>query len=149
MDRLGLQWTENDHSIYFGQFGPFDAIWSIQSIQSTQIYSIQFGPYGPPRSILSNLAYMVQLGLFSLIWSTQSTQVYSIQFGPFSPFRSIRSNLAHSVNFRSLQSNLVYLLKHGKIQIQVENTINYLSNINCNYIISFGYHNNLLKRMRI
>ena len=27
--------------------------------------------------------------------------------------------------------------------------INYLSNINCNYVINFDYHDNLLKRMRI
>ena len=25
--------------------------------------------------------------------------------------------------------------------------INYLSNFNCNYVISFDYHDNLLKRM--
>ena len=27
--------------------------------------------------------------------------------------------------------------------------INHLSNINCNYVMSFDYHNNLLKKMRI
>ena len=27
--------------------------------------------------------------------------------------------------------------------------INHLSNINCNYVISFDYHDNLLKRIRI
>ena len=31
----------------------------------------------------------------------------------------------------------------------LESTINYLNNINCIYIISFGYHNTLLKKMRI
>ena len=27
--------------------------------------------------------------------------------------------------------------------------INYLSNINCKFVMRFGYHDNLLKRMRI
>ena len=27
-------------------------------------------------------------------------------------------------------------------------SINYLSNINCKFVMKFGYHDNLLKRMR-
>jgi len=42
----------------------------------------------------------------------------------------------------------VYLLKNGNRQVWVESTINYLSNINCNYMLSFDYHDNLLNRMR-
>ena len=100
---------------------------SIRSIHST---AVQFGPlsqFSPLWSIRSNLIHMIHLGLFSPIWSTS----------------------IYLVHFRSLRSNSTYLLKNGKIQVWVESTINYLKNINCNYMISFGYHNILLKRMRI
>ena len=50
-----------------------------------------------------------------------------VQFGPFSPF----------------WSPLVYLLKHEKKQDWVESTINF------NYMISFDYHDNFLKIIRI
>ena len=112
-------------------------------IQSTSVYFnsirficsivVQFGPldqFSPLWSIWSNLIHMVHLRLFSPIWSIRSTSIYL-------------------VHFRSLWSTSMYLLKNGKIQVCIESTINYLSNINYNYMISFGYHNILLKKMRI
>ena len=108
--------------LHFGQF------WSnsvhFNSIRSVCSTAVQFGPFGqfsPLQSIRSNLIHTVHLGLFSPIWPTS----------------------IYSVHFRSLRSNLVYLLKNGKIQVSVESTINFLSNINCNYMISFCYHNKL------
>ena len=62
------------------------------------------------------------------------------------PLRSIRFISSISEHFNPIQC--IYL-KNGKIQVWVDSTINYLSNINCNFMISFSYHNNLLKRMRI
>ena len=120
--------------VYPVYFGPF---WSIQS---TSFTSVQFGPL---RSIL------VQ---FSLFRSIRSIWFTSVQFGIFNPFSLLRSIWSNSVYFsslRSIWSNSVYWLKNGKRQVLVENTINYLSNINCIYRISFSYHNNLLKKMRI
>jgi len=35
-----------------------------------------------------------------------------------------------------------------EILVWFKSTINYLSNINCNYIINFDYHDNLIKGMR-
>ena len=105
-------------------------------LQSTWVYfnsirSIRsLGQFSPLWFIRSNLIHIVHLGLFSPIWCIPSTSI----------------SLAH---FRSLRSNSMYLLKNDKIQVWVKSTINYLNNINCNYMISFGYHNILLKRMRI
>ena len=113
--------------VHFGQLWSHSVHFnSIRSIHST---AVQFGPFGqfsPLRSIHPNLIYTVNLGLFSPIWSTS----------------------IYLVHFRLLWSNSVYLLKNGKIQVWVECTINYLNNINCNYMISFDYHNKLLKIMR-
>ena len=113
--------------VHFSQFWSNSVHFnSIRSIHST---AVQFGPfsqYNQLLSIRSNLIHMVHLGLFNPIWSTS----------------------IYLVHFKSLQSNSVYLLKNGKIQVWVKSTINYLSNINCSYMISFGYHNKLLKRMR-
>ena len=67
---------------------------------------VQFGPYGQPRSIRSNLAISVQLGLLGPILSYSplrsirsipSIWVYSVQYGPFGRPRPIQSNLANSV----------------------------------------------------
>ena len=99
----------------------------IRSIRST---AIQFGP----------LVNSVHFDLFGPI---------TVHLGLFSPIWSIRSTSVYLVHFRSLRSNSMYLLKNGKIQVWVESTIYYLSNINCNYMINFGYHSILLKRMRI
>ena len=74
-----------------------------------------------------HLDYLIQFGLFGPI-------------GPFSLFGPFQIT---SVHFG------IPLLTHGKIQVWVESTIDYLSNINCNYMINFGYHSNLLQRMRI
>ena len=38
------------------------------------------------------------------------------------------------------------LLKNEKVQVWVESSMNYLNNINCNYMISFGYYNNFCGR---
>ena len=43
----------------------------------------------------------------------------------------------------SLYQNTIYMAMYLNVPI------NYLSNINCNYVISFDYYDNLLKRMRI
>ena len=43
----------------------------------------------------------------------------------------------------SLYQNTIYMATYLNVPI------NYLSNINCNYVISFDYYDNLLKRMRI
>ena len=114
----------------------------------------QLVPFGPLWSIWSTSVHSIYFVHFSPIWSTlvhsgpiQSIQSTFVQFGIFSPFcplRSIWSNLVPFSSLRSIWSNLVYLLKNKKRQVLVENTINYLSNINCNYRISLGYHNNLL-----
>ena len=102
---------------------------SIRSIRSTVVQFGPFGQFSPLQSIQSNLTHTVHLGIFSPIWPTS---IYSV----------------HLVNFKPLRSNSLYLLKNGKIQVWVESTINYLSNINYNYMINFGYYNKLLKRMR-
>ena len=87
---------------------------------------------------------------FNSIRSIRST---AVQFGPFSqfsPLRFIQSNLIHTVHlglFNPIWFTSIYSV-HGKIQVWVKSTINYLGNINCNYMINFGYHNKLLKRMR-
>ena len=94
-------------------------------LRSSSVHLIYFVHFGPIWSIL------VQ---FSLLQSILSTSVQFCIFSQFYPLQSI-------------WSNSVYLLKNGKRQVLVESTINYLSNINCNYRISFGYHNNL-KKMR-
>ena len=130
----------NQYSVYFGP------------LQFNQVYLVQFSPFGSLRSISVHSVYFNQFRLIQSNWSITSN---SVQFGPFCPIRSIRSIQStqvysvHLIYFRSLHSNSMYLLKNGKIQVWVEGTINYLSNINCNYMISFSYHNNLLKRMRI
>ena len=108
--------------------------------------------------VWTTLVYPVYFGQF---WFIRSTSFTSVQFGPLwsilVQFSLLQSILSTSVQFcifsqfyplQSIWSNLVYLLKNGKGQVLVESTINYLSNFNCNYRISFGYHNNLLKKMR-
>ena len=109
------------------KFGPFDLL---QLVQPTSVY---FGPLVSLWSIQSNLFHLVIFCLFS----------------PFGPHRSNLVCLVHFVHLSLLRSNLVYLLKNEKIQVWVDSTVNYFSNINCNYKKSFCYHNNLLKRMRI
>ena len=67
-----------------------------------------------------------------------------VQFGP------IHSSSVHN---GPLQSISVYLLKNRKekkksLGWEYYTTINYLSTIHCNYMISFDYHDNLLKRIK-
>ena len=129
------------HSVHF-----INLIW-ISLLQSTLV---NCGPIwctsvhlSSIRSIRSTSVNLVQFNQFQSIRST------SVQFGTFfqfNPLKSIQSSLVYSVylvHFKSLRKNLMYLLKNWKIQVWVE------SNINCNYMIFFYYHNNLLKRMRI
>ena len=132
--------------VYFSLFSPirsilfssvhlihFSLFWSIRS---TLINPCMFGSLW---SILSNLDHSIHFGLFNSIWPTR-------------PLISIRTNLVYSiylVYFRSLWSNSVYLLKNGKIQVWIESITNYLRNISCNYMISFCYLNNVLKKLRI
>ena len=82
-------------------FGP---IWStlvhfnsIRSIQSTLVNSVQFGLFGPVRSIQSHWSIwstLVNLVLFGPIRSIQSTSIYSVHtvnlglLGPILPIRS-------------------------------------------------------------
>ena len=140
-------------SIYFGpiwstsvQLGPFSLLQSIQSklvyldhllncslLQSIQSHLVHFVQFGLIRSLRFNLVHSVHLSLFNPIWSIWSISIYS----------------TYLVYFKSLGSNSVYLLKNRKIQVWVKCIINYMININCNYMISFCYHNNLLKRIRI
>ena len=56
--------------VQLGLFGP------ICTILSNSIYSVQFGPYDPPRFVQSNLA----------------NSVYSVQFGPYGPLSFIWSS---------------------------------------------------------
>ena len=58
---------------------------------------------------------------------------HSVHFAPFGPFRSILVHLSKS---------------EKKKKLWVESTSSYLSNINCNYMISFNYHDNLFKKIR-
>ena len=146
------------------QFGPFCPLWfylvDVGPILSTSVllgpiwsYSVLFVPI---RSITLTLVLICPFVLtrshsvhFRRLWSNS---VYSVKFGPFSPFHStlvhfiqlspfwsIPSNSVHWIHFGlfgpiwSNRSNSAYL--NGKIQVWVESTINYLSNINCNYII--------------
>ena len=135
------------NSVHFSPLHEFGLVWST-SVQFGLLWFtlVQLGPFSqfiPIRSIWFTSVYF---SLLRSIWS------YSVQFSPFGLLRSIVSTLVHSVNltyFKSLLSNLVYLFKNEKIQVWVETTINYLCSTNCNYMISFYYHNNLFKRMRI
>ena len=116
------------NSIYFGLFSLLRSIWSIL---------VYFGSFCPIWSILvhlANLVHSVHFNLFGPIWSIRSIQVYSVQFGLL---QSIWSILDH------FGPNWCTYLRMEKIQIWVE------SIINCNYMISFDYHDNLLKRTRI
>ena len=105
--------------VHFGQSNLF---------RSILVHSICFIHFG---SISSS---SVHSGPIQSIWSTY------VQFCIFSQFCPLRSNLIHFSSLRSIWSNSVYLLKNGKRQVLIESTINYLSNINCNYRISFGYY---------
>ena len=83
---------------------------------------------------------------------------YSSLFGPFWTILSI---LDYLVQFNQLGSNLVHLVHLGLFgssrldlfgsnqSIWVKCIINCLSNVNCNYMIIFYYHDNILKRVRI
>ena len=108
------------NSVYFFHFGPSSST-SVHSspIQSTLVYSVHLVHICPIQSIWSNLIHSIHFGLFALI-------------------RSI------SIHFGLIRCTYIRMKKR---QVLVESTINYLSNINCNYRISFGYYNNLLKRM--
>ena len=140
----------DQNSIHFSSLHLFGLVRST-SIQFglLRFTLVQLGPFSPFIPIQSIWFTSVYFNLLRSIWSC------SVQFNPFGPFgllQSIASTLVHSVNltyFKSLLSNLVYLLKNEKIQVSVETTINYLRSTNCNYMISFDYHNNLFKRMRI
>ena len=136
----------NQHSVHFGLFWftssiRFGSVYS-NPLQFNQVHFVYFGQFNP--------IWFTSV-FFSSLWSIPSNSVHYGLFGSFNLIRSILSTsvyLVHLLYFRSLRSNSVYLLKNGKIQVQIESTINYLSNINCNYMISFSYHNNLLKKMR-
>ena len=124
--------------------------------EALSIASQIHGPSYHKKGNISNRSCLVYPVYFGPFWSIQSTSFTSVQFGPlrsilvqFSLLRSIWSNSVYFSTLRSIWSNSVYWLKNGKRQVLVENTINYLSNINCIYRISFSYHNNLLKKMRI
>ena len=117
---------------------------------TTLVYPVYFSSFWSIRFLLRSLrSILVQFSLLPSIQSIWSTFVQFRIFGPLCPLRSIWSNSVHYTSLLSIWSNSVYLLKNEKWQVLVERTINYLSNINCNYRISFGYHNNLLKKMRI
>ena len=143
----------NRHSVYFGHFMYSVRLVYFSPLRST---SVQVCPFGLLHSIQSNSVQLVYFGLFR---SIRSVSVNFDYFGPLHLIRSIQvqfgssrtlqtiqsiwSNLVHSVYsvhlvyFRSLWSYSVYLLKNEKIKSLVESTINYLSNINCNYTLSF------------
>ena len=101
------------------------------------------------------------LFFFTFVWLKKKfvTFRHSIHFGPlwpiqfssvyFSPIWYIWSTLVQLDPFDPIWSISMYFLKNEKRKVWVESIINYLSNINCNYMIIFYYHNNLLKRMRI
>ena len=125
-------------------FGPSGLLWS---------FTVQFSPFDLFRSLWSNL---INLGHF------QSNSVHFGLFDPFGPHLSNLTYLIHSVDFSPfglIWSIFVHFSLFGPIrctylrmekwQILVKSTINYLSNINCNYRISFSYHNNPFKKMRI
>ena len=124
------------HSVHSISVHFINLVW-FSLLQSTSVY------FNSIRSIRSTAVQFGPLGLFSPLWSIRSNLIHMILFSP------IWSTSIYLVHFRSLRSNSTYLLKNGKIQVWVESIINYLNNINCNYMISFGYHNILLKRMRI
>ena len=129
------------------------------SIRSTSVNSVQFGPLGSLRYIFVHSLYfdqvnpfranLVHYAQFNQIWSILSNSVntvYLVYLGLFSPLRSIRSIWSISDHFDPIQCT--YLRKWKK-KVWVKSSTNYFNNISCNYMISFGYHNNLLKRMRI
>ena len=118
-------------SIQFSSFDLLQSIWSTWFASVYFVHSLYFDQVNPFRA---NLVHYAQ---FNAIWSILSKSVNTVY-------------LVHLVYFRSLQSNSMYLLKKGKKKkfgLRVVPII--FNNINCNYMISFGYHNNLLKRMRI
>ena len=115
--------------------------------------SVHFSPYYPFQSTSVNLVHSVHFGILGPIQSIRSNSVYCIQFGPFCPFGLFQFTLVH-LEYLLKNGNKLFLftsvqfgvlLKNGQRQVWVKSTINCLSNINCNYMIIFGYHNNFLK----
>ena len=147
--KIGLVRSTSVHLIYIGPF------WS---------NSVQFSPFNLLHSLRPNLFH------FSPIHSIQSTSFTWVQFGPlwsilvkFNSLRSIRFICPTSVQFGILgpfgliQSISVHFSRFGQIwctYLRMEKdkfwlrVLYYLSNINCNYRISFCYHNNLLKKIK-
>ena len=148
------------HSVYFDQFHQFGLVrstsvhfgqfWSnlvyFGPLQFNWVHLVYFDKLSPIQSIRS---ISIQFGQSILLWSNLAYLVNSIHVDLFCPIGFTLVHSIYLVNFRSFRSNLVCLQKNGKIRVLVKSTINYLSYINCNYIISFGCHNNLIKRMRI
>ena len=66
-----------------------------------------------------------------------------VQFNPFSPLLSLSLSLSLSLHLFELIFSL-----EVRILFYLNVLINYLSNINCNYVIIFYYHDNLPRRMR-
>ena len=107
--------------------------YQVSPVWSTMVYPVYFGPFDLLFSLRSKSVY------FSLFGPHLSNSVYLVHSIHFDPFGIIPSILAHFGPFSLVQ---YILLKNGKRQVLIESTINYLSNINCNYRISFGFHNN-------
>ena len=96
----------------------FATVFSVISFQFSIISGIQI----EPQCTLVNSSC---LDNFSPIWSIWSNLVHFVHVGLFCPFGL----------FQITSVNCNY--KNERIQVWVESIINYLSNINCNYIISF------------
>ena len=146
----------------FNLFSPFSSLaYLVQFSQSPfsprRSNSVHFSQYCPFRFTSVNLVHSVHFGILGPIQAIWSNSVYCIQFGPFYPFDLFRFTLVHLEYLLKNGNNLFLftsvqfevLLKNGQRQVWVKSTINCLSNINCNYMIIFGYHNNFLKWMRI
>ena len=125
---------------YGSLFGPFWTIWSsLVQFNPLGSYLVHFVHFSPITSILVHYFTLVRFGPLRAIWSIQSNLVL---FGQF------RSNLVHLVHLGSFGSSQLGLFGSSQ-SIWVKCIINCLSNVNCNYMIIFYYHDNILKRVRI
>ena len=127
---------------YLVYFRPFCPLWSIQPIMLALSLSLSLLPLGWWFFMLVNISTLGWC-ILVLYFLSSSSQV------PFLPHIVLDWFLFEFI-FSLEVRILVYTLYQNTIfmAVYLNVPINYLSNFSGNYVISFDYHDNLLKRMR-